>query len=121
MADPHHAGDHADHGDVFKAYMVVAAALGVFTATSFIFNWMARSGAISTTMSFVLILSVAVVKAVLVAMYFMHLKWDWWMLYFLIVPVFIMGTMMMVVLLPDGVLGPHRDASEALQIAAEER
>jgi hypothetical protein len=31
----------------------------------------------------------------------MHLKWDWGRLYFLIIPVFILGAMMMMVLLPD--------------------
>src|SRR5262245_8078129 len=104
MADQHHSGDHADHGDVFKAY--IAVALSGFTASSFFFNWMARSGVISHTLSFFLILGVAIFKAVLVAMYFMHLKWDWKLLYFLIIPVFIMGAMMMVVLLPDILLGP---------------
>jgi cytochrome c oxidase subunit 4 len=55
--------------------------------------------------SFALILGVAVVKATLVGMYFMHLKLDWGRLYFLIVPAFILGTMMMIVLMPDIVLG----------------
>src|SRR5262245_28955153 len=117
MADPHHTGDHADHGDVFRAYMIVAVVLSICTAASFLVNQTVHI----KFMAFVLILSVAILKAVLVAMYFMHLKWDWKLLYFLIVPVFIMGTMMIVVLLPDGVLNPHRDAADAIQIAAEER
>src|SRR5262245_26810988 len=117
MADPHH-GDHGGPS-LFKLYMIVAVALSVFTATSFVFNSMARAGSITHFTSFVLILSVAIIKATLVAMYFMHLKWDWSLLYFLIIPAFILGTMMMVVLMPDILLGPSRDAAEELQIARE--
>lgn len=124
MADTQHApghgghDEHADHGDVFRIYMIVAVALAVCTASSFIFNTMARNAVITAFISFLLILAVAIIKAVLVGMYFMHLKWDWKMLYFLIVPVFIMGVMMMVVLLPDTVLGPRQDATEAIQAAS---
>lgn len=118
MADQHHAGDHG-HGDVFKIYMIVAGVLAVCTISSFFFNDMARAGSIATFTAFVLILGVAIIKAVLVGMYFMHLKWDWKMLYFLIIPVFIMGVMMMMVLMPDTVLGPLRDSTEAIQIESE--
>ena len=102
MTDTHHDESHG--AAVFKAYMVVAVALSIFTACSFIFNWMARHDYITHFVSFVLILGVAIVKATLVAMIFMHLKWDWYKLYFMIVPAFIIGTMMIIVLLPDIVL-----------------
>ena len=49
-------------------------------------------------------MGVAVVKAFLVGLIFMHLKYDWGKLYFMIVPVFILGTMMMIVLMPDIVM-----------------
>jgi caa(3)-type oxidase subunit IV len=117
MANPSHGGDH--HNDAFKAYMTVAVALSVFTASSFLFNFLARSGTISHFMSFVLILAVAIVKAGLVGWIFMHLKWDWRLLYFLLIPAFIMATMMIIVLLPDVLLGASRDAAEAHQIASE--
>jgi caa(3)-type oxidase subunit IV len=48
-----------------------------------------------------IILVVAVCKATLVTMYFMHLKYDWGKLFFIIVPVCIMAVMMMVVLSID--------------------
>jgi hypothetical protein len=54
-----------------------------------------------------LIMIVSVVKATLVALIFMHLKFDWGRLYFLVIPVLILGVMMMVVLLPDIVIGWH--------------
>jgi cytochrome c oxidase subunit 4 len=92
------------HGPDLKLYMAVAAALAVFTASSFVFNYLVRQDVFSHATGFVLILGVAVCKAVLVGMFFMHLKYDWGKLYFLIFPVFIMATMMMMVLLPDIVL-----------------
>jgi cytochrome c oxidase subunit 4 len=96
---------HEHHGPDVKAYLVVFGALSIFTGLSFLFNSMARGGTITHVQSFALILGVAVVKATLVGMYFMHLKLDWGRLYFLIIPAFILGTMMMIVLMPDIVLG----------------
>ena len=112
MTDPHDSDDpisyehvaHDAHGhEIFKAYMVVAVALSLFTASSFVFNYLAHPEVhiISKSLAFVLILSVAVCKALLVGAYFMHLKFEWGKLYFLIIPAFILGVMMMLVLLPD--------------------
>ena len=47
-------------------------------------------------------------KALLVGAYFMHLVFDWGRLYFVIIPVVIMATMLVVVLLPDIVLAWRR-------------
>jgi cytochrome c oxidase subunit 4 len=110
MAEAH---SHAeDHGELFRAYMVVAAALGGFTISSFVVNYLVRQGSLSVLMGFALILGVAVIKATLVGLYFMHLKWDWGRLFFMIVPAFILGTMMMLVLLPDIVFGWKHDVPE---------
>jgi cytochrome c oxidase subunit 4 len=110
MASASAASGHDEHaGPSFKIYMVIGAALAVFTAFSFLFNWMAREHYISTHTSFTLIMLVAVCKATLVGMFFMHLKYDWFRLYFMIVPAFILGTMMMMVLLPDIVIAWHKD------------
>ncbi len=113
-----HGGDHGhgDHGDLFKTYMAVAVALAVCTASSFAVNLMFHNAKIT---AFVLILGVALIKTFLVGTYFMHLKWEWRTLYFLIGPVFIMGAMMAVVFLPDSLIGPVKDNNEALQIAAD--
>jgi cytochrome c oxidase subunit 4 len=110
MADTHDPGDAGTHDDlsrdthgheIFRAYMVVAVALSVFTAASFFINYQVRAGHFSSETGFTLILAVAVCKATLVGMYFMHLKFEWGKLYFMIIPAFILGTMMMIVLLPD--------------------
>ncbi len=103
MADPYH--DEAHHGPTFKTYLVIFGALSVLTAVSFIANGAARGGTITGTQSFLIILSVAIVKAVLVAMYFMHLVVDWGKLYYFIIPTLILATIAVVVLLPDIVLG----------------
>src|SRR5688500_4724636 len=110
MADTNHGGEHG--GNLFRIYMIVAGVLAVCTLASFLFNGMARAQWIAVILSFVLILSVAIVKAVLVGLYFMHLKWDWKLLYFLIIPAFILGAMMMFVLMPDILIGTYRDAQE---------
>ena len=62
-------------------------------------------------LSATIILSVAVVKALLVAIYFMRLKWDWGRLYFLIIPALVLAPMLVFALLPDIVLYWHTLAS----------
>jgi cytochrome c oxidase subunit 4 len=102
MADSH--GHEAHAGPDLRLYMMVAAALAGFTASSFVFNRLVDAKTISHEVGFILILGVAIAKAFLVGMFFMHLKYDWGKLYFIIVPIGILGVMMMVVLLPDIVL-----------------
>jgi caa(3)-type oxidase subunit IV len=94
----HHAETNA------KIYLVIFAALAVFTAISFLVNDAVRHEILGVTTGFLVILGVAICKAVLVAMFFMHLKFDWGRLYFVIIPVLLLATMMVIVLLPDMVL-----------------
>jgi cytochrome c oxidase subunit 4 len=101
MAESHSTEHH--EGLNVKAYLVVFAALAIFTAISFLVN--ATVGRNMTGL--LIILSVAIVKAVLVGLYFMHLVLDWGKFYFLIFPAFILGAMMIVVFLPDMVLAWH--------------
>jgi cytochrome c oxidase subunit IV len=113
------AEQHDHHAHLFKIYMIVAVVLAVCTASSFVFNKFVHEHLLTAVMGFVLILGVAVLKAFLVGFYFMHLKWDWRLLYFIIVPVFILGVMMVIILMPDCVIGPGRDAAEAIVIGDE--
>jgi caa(3)-type oxidase subunit IV len=110
MADTHHADGH--HGPNLGVYMVVATALAVFTLVSFVCNLLVRHEVMSAVLAFVIILSVAIVKSTLVGAYFMHLKYDWAKLYFIIVPISILATMMVIVLMPDIVVGWQHDAFE---------
>lgn len=106
MTEAHDAQAHS--GIEVKTYFVIFGALVIFTAISFLVNFGEHHPEdhpyIGVFAGFVLILGVALCKAVLVAMFFMHLKIDWTRLYFVIVPVMLLAVMMMVVLLPDIVL-----------------
>jgi cytochrome c oxidase subunit 4 len=95
---------HAHAGPDVKAYLVIFGALAIFTLVSFVANAASRAEWISRSASFAIILGVAVVKAVLVAMFFMHLKYDWGKVFFLVIPVLILATMMVIVLFPDQAL-----------------
>lgn len=117
MADTHSTDTH--HGPTLGLYMAIAAALAVCTASSFIVNQAVHHHSLTSFQGFVLILGVAIIKALLVAGVFMHLRWDWNLLYFLIIPTLILGVMMMTVLLPDGLINAHRESAAALQIDQE--
>jgi cytochrome c oxidase subunit IV len=98
------AGDAPHHGPGVKAYLIIFCILALFTLVSFLSNFIMRRGYISAHESFVIILSVSVVKTCLVGAFFMHLVVDWRKVYYLLIPALILGTMMMIVLLPDIVL-----------------
>ncbi len=105
MTEPGHATTHdAEHDMRVKAYFTVFIALSIFTVVSFLANWAVYQGWIGLHTSVVIIIAVAVVKACLVGLIFMHLKYDWRNVYFIIVPISILGVMMMLVLLPDIVM-----------------
>jgi cytochrome c oxidase subunit 4 len=109
--DPH-THEHGHHGPTLQLYLVIALALAGFTISSFVVNGAVTAGNLSAFMGFVLIMGVAVCKAVLVGMYFMHLKYDWGRLYFMVIPAFILATMFVIVLLPDIVVAWHIDQYE---------
>jgi cytochrome c oxidase subunit 4 len=101
MTETHN--DEAHHGPSFKAYLIIFGALSIFTAISFLVNeFVGRN-----LQGLVIILAVAVCKAVLVGIYFMHLIVDWKKLYYLIFPTFILAAMFLTVLMPDMVLVWH--------------
>ena len=95
-----HTPEHRHAGVSVKTYLLVFAALSVFTAISFIVNATVGRNHIGLA----IILAVSVCKTVLVATFFMHLILDWPKLYYLIFPTFILGAMLMAVLMPDFVL-----------------
>jgi cytochrome c oxidase subunit IV len=101
MSNSHHPEHHEGPG--VQAYMVVFLALSTFTAISFLVN--ATVGRNITGL--LIILGVAVIKAILVGLYFMHLVVDWGKLYYLIFPTFILAAMFITVLMPDIVLAWH--------------
>lgn len=116
MTETGHATTHdAAHDLRVKAYFAVFIALSIFTAVSFVANWAAHPERawITPHTSFAIILGVAVIKAILVGLIFMHLYFDWGRVYFIIVPISILGVMMMMVLMPDIVI-PWQPSQEPL-------
>jgi heme/copper-type cytochrome/quinol oxidase subunit 4 len=115
MTESGHATTHdAAHDLRVKAYFTVFIALSIFTAVSFLANEAVRQGWISTEVSFAIIIGVAVIKAFLVGLIFMHLNFDWGRVYFIIVPISILGVMMMLVFMPDIVIA-WQPSQEPLQ------
>jgi caa(3)-type oxidase subunit IV len=115
MTETGHATTHdASHDMRIKAYFTVFIALSIFTAVSFVANYAALHDWISVPVSFTIILAVAIVKAFLVGLIFMHLNFDWSRVYFIIVPIFILAVMMMMVLMPDIVIAwqPNQEPLE---------
>lgn len=110
MADSHthaHAHEHAEHAhgpSSTQPFLVVFIALSIFTIVSFVVNIFVRNHSLTPDTGFVLILGVAVIKALLVAVIFMHLKWDWGRLYFVIIPALVLAPMLVFALLPDLVI-----------------
>lgn len=101
----HH--EHAGHDAHLKTYFVIFAALSVFTVVSFVANHFAHTGVITLYTSFAIIMGVALCKATLVGMYFMHLVADWGKVFLMIILALVLGPMLMIVLLPDIVLAWH--------------
>jgi cytochrome c oxidase subunit IV len=104
--DAHPTDAHAGHhnGRMLILYLVIGLCLSVFTVTSFWVYGAVRNEQISDTAGFMIIMGVAVVKALLVAAVFMHLMFDWGRVYFMIIPALILGSLLVIVLMPDIVL-----------------
>src|SRR5262245_61025529 len=102
MADTHAATAHDEHHEAHPEpnYMGVFYILCACTVVSFItvtHFWVDNLGHESGHM---VVMMVAVIKALLVAMFFMHLKWDWFRVYGMMIPTMIMGTFLVLALLP---------------------
>ena len=97
------AETHEHAGPNFVLYMQIFGALCVFTLASFLAYTLLGQG----VSSMVIMMLISICKAYLVIMFFMHLKYDWGKLYFLVLPVVLMGIMLVIVLLPDMVFAWH--------------
>ena len=88
----------------YKKYWMVFIILCVCTAISFVFNAALGQGPLSAT----LISIVAIIKAALVVMIFMHLMFDWTKVAAIMVPVLIMCVMTIIILSIDQALAWHQ-------------
>lgn len=110
-------GQTEGHGDIFRTYLMVFGALAILTAVSFGAYVILGHGMGSLSV----IMLVSIVKASLVAVIFMHLKWDWGKVFGIMLPVVIMAIMMIIVLLPDMLFAPSRIAAEEESVRAAEQ
>ena len=87
--------EHSEPSD--KLYLAIAGSLAGLTIVSYLADLMRipRAGLI------MVVLSVAVVKASLVAMFFMHLKFDWTKVKVMIIPALVLAAVLVLALLPD--------------------
>ena len=111
MTDPHAAPAAAEHGSADdhheghisdNTFMKVFIGLMIFTAATFATNQFLGSRA--AELAFVIIGGIAICKALLVVIFFMHLKIDWKKVIVFIVPTMILAPLMVIVLWPDVVL-----------------
>ena len=96
--DPHHDGDDHDHGGVGK-YLLVFAALCVLTGASF-FTY-SRFWPFDKHVAWAFMMAVSCTKAMLVILFFMHVKYEANWKYVLTIPAGMMSIFLMLMLVPD--------------------
>ncbi|MBI1901381.1 MAG: cytochrome C oxidase subunit IV family protein [Planctomycetia bacterium] len=98
--DTHGAGEHAHAGHgTTKQYLAVCAALMILTFVSFFTFRLLHNTQVQ--MTWAVMMAVSCVKALLVMLFFMHLKWEASWKYVLTIPATIMAIFLMIALIPD--------------------
>lgn len=112
-ADPHKTNltpEQERHVESHAPYLKVFVALLVFTVLEYAY---ARFLPLSFTMLVAGLMLMAVIKATLVGMYFMHLKFEGRWIYMILVPVSILAVVVVAGLIPDMVIHEHADVAPA--------
>jgi cytochrome c oxidase subunit IV len=92
---------HSEHSHI-KIYLMVFALLGVLTAGSF---GVANSSLMENRqVGWTIMMLVSVAKALLVILFFMHLRWETRWKYVLTIPAAIMSMVLVLTLFPDIVM-----------------
>ena len=107
----HAAEHHESHGGT-GLYLAVTGALMVLTLGSFLTYWEGFRETVPLQARWLFMMAVAVTKACLVMLFFMHLKWEANWKYVLTIPSIIMAIFLMAALVPDVGLRTHHYASE---------
>jgi cytochrome c oxidase subunit 4 len=105
--DTAHATDasHVEHDHV-KIYLRVFTALAVFTAAEYFYAKIFKDGFVVLILG---LMTLAIIKAGLVGLYFMHLKWEGKWVLAMLVPASILAMVVLVGLTPDVALKPTDD------------
>ena len=124
MADHgHEAHAHAAHGEEHGhggagIYVLITVALCVLTLGSFLTYFDFWRDKVDIVSSRMMMMAIAVSKASLVMLFFMHLKWEAAWKYVLTIPSMIMAVFLMVALIPDVGLRENRYSEERTARAA---
>src|SRR5215210_5148398 len=100
------AGQHEHAESHVKTYLKVFVVLLVFTVLEYFYAKFASRFQFHIALLILGLMTLAVTKAVLVAMYFMHLKFEGRWVYLMLVPAGILATVFIVALAPDIALQP---------------
>jgi cytochrome c oxidase subunit 4 len=103
IAEEHAAEAHAP-------YLRVWGALAIFTAIEYFYAFFLKDDFVPLLLGLLLW---AVIKAALVGWYFMHLKYEGKWVYILIVPAFVLATILVLALTPDMAMKPEDDEGAA--------
>jgi cytochrome c oxidase subunit IV len=120
MSDSHHGheGGHEEHHGSTGLYLMVTGALCVLTMGSFLTYWDAFRDHVPLQARWLMMMAIAVTKASLVMLFFMHLKWEAVWKYVLTIPSIIMAIFLMLALVPDVGLRQRRYSEERWKNAA---
>jgi cytochrome c oxidase subunit 4 len=98
------AQEHAT--EAHAPYLRVWAALAIFTAVEYFYAYFFKDSFLVLVLG---LLFWAIIKAGLVGWYFMHLKFEGRWVYILIVPAFILATILTTALCPDVAMKPETE------------
>jgi cytochrome c oxidase subunit IV len=119
MSDHAHHAEHEHHGGT-GIYIAVFLGLCVLTTLSFLTYFDFWRDHVPVEISRAFMMAVSCTKAMLVIMFFMHLKWEANWKWVLTVPASIMSALLIFALVPDVGLRMRSASYERLKYAAEE-
>jgi len=110
--------DHAEHGST-KLYLSVFLALCALTTLSFLTYFPFWRERVPTEISRTFMMAVSCCKALLVILFFMHLKWEASWKWVLTIPASLMSIFLMLALVPDVGLRMRHASHDRMKHAAE--
>lgn len=118
MSDHEHHAEHEHHGGT-GLYIAVFLALCALTTLSFLTYFEFWRNSVPSEISRAFMMAVSCTKAMLVIMFFMHLKWEANWKWVLTVPASIMSALLIFALVPDVGLRMRHASYDRLRFAAE--
>jgi cytochrome c oxidase subunit 4 len=104
--DHAHGADHAGH---VKTYIRVFFALLIFTLIEYVYAHWYKDWFVVLVLG---LMTWAIIKATLVGLYFMHLKFEGKWVYGMLIPAGILATIFVVALIPDVAMQPVTEINE---------